>query len=226
MNWPLENGRELKTQSAPGSAGGFMHGGVGAQFNTRQSRGLTRLFRRQPLSPPSIGGSGRLGGFSLLEVILSLAILAGSLAALGEVVRQADRNASLSGDETQAQIIAASIMDDLLCGYRQLAAVSRNVYDPNLDEAWVFSIEIQTTQYTELLAVRVLVEQELDPQLQPVRFELVRWIMDPEALQQAAEQQAQQQEENESSSSGSSNGSSTTGSSTGSSSFGSGGGPP
>ena len=48
-------------------------------------------------------------GFSLLEVILSLAILAGSLAALGEVMRQGDRNASLSSDETQAQIVAARV---------------------------------------------------------------------------------------------------------------------
>ncbi len=40
------------------------------------------------------------GGFTLLEIILALAILAGSLAALGEVMRMADQNASLTRDET------------------------------------------------------------------------------------------------------------------------------
>ena len=57
-------------------------------------------------------------GFTLLEIILALAILAGSLAALGEVMRLADQNASLTEDETQAQILAASVMDELVAGCR------------------------------------------------------------------------------------------------------------
>jgi prepilin-type N-terminal cleavage/methylation domain-containing protein len=138
-------------------------------------------------------------GFSLLEVILSLAILAGSLAALGEVMRQADRNAALSGDETQAQIIASSIMDELIAGFRPMTAVGRNVYDPEIYPDWLFSIEIQNTQYTELLAIRVAVEQQVDAQLQPARFELVRWVANPEYMQPAEEEE----EESDSSSSGS-----------------------
>jgi type II secretion system protein I len=118
-------------------------------------------------------------GFSLLEVILSLAILAGSLAALGEVMRQGDRNASLSSDETQAQIIAASIMDELIAGSRPLTATDQEVYDPMIDPPWLFSVAIENTQYAELVAVQVLVELQMESQLRPPRFELVRWLMNP-----------------------------------------------
>lgn len=121
-------------------------------------------------------------GFSLLEVILALAILAGSLAALGQVMWQADRNAALSSDETQAQIIASSIMDELISGYRPATAVDRMVYDPNVDPPWVYSIAIENTTYPELVAIRVQVEQQLKAQLQPARFELVRWQVSPASM--------------------------------------------
>jgi general secretion pathway protein I len=159
-------------------------------------------------------------GFSLLEVILALAILAGSLAALGEVMRQADRNAALSSDETQAQIIASSIMDELISGYRPATAVNRAVYDPNVDPPWLYSIAIENTTYPELVAIRVQVEQQLEAQLQPARFELVRWQVNPEAMPSEVEEE--EETEAESSSSESSDSSS---SSSSSATGGSGGGP-
>jgi uncharacterized membrane protein YgcG len=147
-----------------------------------------------------------------------LAIFAGSLAALGEVMRQSDRNASLSSDETQAQIIAASIMDELIAGSRPATAVNRTIYNPDDDPPWLFSIAIENTSYAELVGVRVLVEQQLETQLRPAKFELVRWVMNPDFVAQKASQ-ADTSNSSSSSSSGSStsNGSSTTG--------GSGGGP-
>jgi type II secretion system protein I len=129
-----------------------------------------------------INGELRLapGAFTLLEVILALAILAGSLAALGEVMRMADRNAALTRDETQAQIVASSVMDELAAGARALAAVDRGVFDPEWDPQWLYSIATEPTAYAELLAVRVLVEQQLAAPLQPARFELTRWLPNPD----------------------------------------------
>ena len=63
-----------------------------------------------------------LFGFSLLEIVLALAILAGTLAALGEVMRSASQSAALASDETQAQLLAESVMAELLAGARPLTA--------------------------------------------------------------------------------------------------------
>jgi type II secretion system protein I len=117
--------------------------------------------------------------FTLLEIILSLAILAGALAALGEVMRLAERSASAAEDETQAQIHAASIMDELQAGSRELNAVSQSPLNTGDDPPWVFSIDMEQTQYDELVAVKVRVEQQMEARLQPASFELVRWLPNP-----------------------------------------------
>ncbi len=119
-------------------------------------------------------------GFTLLEIILSLAILAGSLAALGEVMRLADQNASNTRDETQAQILASSVMDELIAGVIPLGAVNQSPAAVESDPPWVYSIVLEQTGYAEMIGVRVLVEQQADPRLQPARFELVRWLPNPD----------------------------------------------
>jgi prepilin-type N-terminal cleavage/methylation domain-containing protein len=121
-------------------------------------------------------------GFSLLEIILALAILAGSLAALGEVMRLADQNSTLTRDESEAQILASTIMDELVAGARQLMAVSRTPLDYETELPWVYSIAVEQTGYNELVAVRVLVEQDLDARLQPARYELIRWFPNPDYI--------------------------------------------
>jgi type II secretion system protein I len=125
-------------------------------------------------------------GFTLLEIILALAILAGSLAALGEVMRLADQNASMTRDESQAQILASSVMDELVAGARELVAIDRGQFDFVTEPPWVYSVLIESTAYQELVAVRVLVEQDIDPRLQPARFALVRWLPNPDYIPPAA----------------------------------------
>jgi hypothetical protein len=132
--------------------------------------------------------------FTLLEIILALAILAGSLAALGEVMRLADQNAAMTRDETQAQILAASIMDELLAGARPLTAVTRQVFDPVWDPQWLYSVAWDQTALEELVLLRVVVEQQLEARLEPVRFELVRWLPNPDYVP-AETQQADESEQ-------------------------------
>jgi general secretion pathway protein I len=156
-------------------------------------------------------------GFTLLEIILSLAILAGALAALGEVMRSADQSATTAEDETQAQILAASVMDELVAGSRELTAANQVPFDTNQNPSWVYSIALEQTAYDELIAARVRVELQANAQLQPANFELVRWLPNPNYQSTSTDQQ--------SSSSTSSTSSGSSSSSTGSSSSGSGGQP-
>jgi prepilin-type N-terminal cleavage/methylation domain-containing protein len=142
----------------------------------RRSRTAIRYIRMRRLPQAPV----RRLAFTLLEVILALAILAGALAVLGEVMRLADQTASLTEGETHAQILAASLMDELASGARQLSAVSQASLDANADPPWLYSVSLEDTGFQELVGVRVLVEQQLDPRLQPARFELVRWMANPD----------------------------------------------
>ena len=147
-------------------------------------------------------------GFTLREIILSLAILAGALAALGEVMRSANLNAALAEDETRAQILAASIMDELAAGSRQLTAVQQTPLDTPDSPPWVYSIEIGQTQFDELVTVGVRVEQQVEARFQPARFELVRWMPNPDYVASTSQDASTSSSTTGSSSSSSSSGTS------------------
>lgn len=178
-----------------------------------------RCVRRQRRQPASVERRTRCclnsAGFSLLEIILALAILAGSLAALGEVMRLADQNASLARDESQSQILASSLLDELISGARQLMAVNQVPFEIDTSPPWLYSIALEQTGFSELVAVRILVEQKLDPNLQPARFELIRWLPNPDFI--AGGTDAESSSTTSSSSSSQSNGTGTSGSSGGAS---------
>lgn len=140
----------------------------------------TRFGRRLVSSPGSGQGGGVVLGFSLLEIVLALAILAGALAALGEVMRLGDQNAELARDETQAEMLADSVMSELVGGARLVGNVDASAFDLATEPQWLYSIVVEPTEYVELVAVRVSVTQDLPPELHPARCDLVRWFANPD----------------------------------------------
>ncbi len=148
-------------------------------------------------------------GFTLLEIILSLAILAGSLAALGEVLRLAAMNGQMAQDETQAQILAASVMDELLSGARAIETVNSLPFDLISEPPWTYSIALEQTDHQELILARIRVEQQLPDEKQPPHFELIRWLPNPDYIPATAGE--------DTSTSGTSSTSTTSGQSSGSS---------
>ncbi len=147
-------------------------------------------------------------GFTLLEIILALAILAGSLTALGEVMRLADQSASLTEGESQAQILAASVMDELLSGARQLETVSQATLVSDADPPWLYSIETDKTNLDAIISVRITIEQKLDTRLQPAHFDLTRYMPNPDYTPPNANTQSSSSSTSSTSSSGSSSNSS------------------
>ncbi len=118
-------------------------------------------------------------GFTLLEVILALAILAGSVAVLGELMGIAGRHAREVQAETQAQLFAASVMDEMLAGLTEVAQVSAQPLDTTDTVPWIYSVNISTTTIVGLSSIEVIVEQDLEPQFNPVRYRLVCYYSAP-----------------------------------------------
>jgi len=159
-------------------------------------------------------------GFTLLEVILALAIFAGSLAVIGELVRLGGRNARDARDLTQAQLLCESTMAEVAAGLIPAQAVAGTPCEASPD--WAYSIEIGSTEAAGVLSVRVTVAPTEKSTRPGVQFSLVRWLVDPEQVA-AAEEEAQEKAETAAAAkASSSSGSSSTSGSGGGASSGSG----
>jgi type II secretory pathway pseudopilin PulG len=133
-------------------------------------------------------------GFTLLEIVLSLATLAGAVAILGEVMRSAGRSAADAQAETRAQLLACSLMDEMVTGVIQPTEQSRVALDVDDNVPWVYSVTFATTPIENLMSVDLVVEQDLEPQFNPVKFRLVRWLP---SIAEAAEEDEEEAEESE-----------------------------
>ncbi len=95
---------------------------------------------------------------------------------LGEVMQMATRHAVEARAETQAQMLAASVMDQIISGAIDATGATRQPLEVDDATQWVYSITIGTSDLTGIMPVEVLVEQDLEPQLTPVKFRLFRWL--------------------------------------------------
>ncbi len=123
------------------------------------------------------------GAFTLLEVILALAILAGALATLGELIRNAVRNADGARDLMRAELLAETIMSQVQSGELALGAASSTPCDD--DPNYVYSIDVDSTpeSLTALTKVTVTVNRDVAAEAKPETFTLTKWIIDPSQLQ-------------------------------------------
>ena len=171
---------------------------------------------------PHMRRAGARGGFTLLEVILSLAIFAGALAVIGELVRLGGRNARDTRDLTQAQLLCDSTMAEIAAGLIPAEAVTGTPCEANPD--WSYSVEVAATDTTNLLSVRVTVTPTEAATRPGVQFSLVRWLVDPEQVAAAQQEAAEKAEADAAAKSSSSSGTSGTssGASSGSASQGAG----
>jgi prepilin-type N-terminal cleavage/methylation domain-containing protein len=132
----------------------------------------------------------RAAAFTLLEVILALAVLGGALAIFGEVMHIANRNALDAQAETQAQVLAESVMDEVLAGLIDASNASRQPLETDDAANWLYSITVGTTDVEGVLPLEIVVEQDLEPRLNPVKFRLVRWIPSAAETDENAEEAA------------------------------------
>ncbi len=134
---------------------------------------------------PHPKGEGKRAGFSLLEVILALAILCGAMAALGELARQGMRSAAYVRDMAQAQLLCESKLSQIAAGIELPEPVAgayfapEDLVDPYDETGWYYTIETADVEEPGVIAVMVTVGQDLPPAKRPARFTLARWIVDP-----------------------------------------------
>lgn len=114
-------------------------------------------------------------GFSLLEVILAIAILGGSMVVIGHgffLGYRSVRNARMIGTGNR---LADSAMAEIAAGAVEPSSVSSKPIVG--EEGWTYSIEVENAPVPGLLSTVVTVE---NTRFQPnVRVSLTRLIIDP-----------------------------------------------
>jgi type II secretion system protein I len=125
--------------------------------------------------------------FSLLEVILAIAILTTAVAMLGECLRTAMRSAQSARNTTKAELFCESKLAELVAGILPAESVAdaqiEEVFDDS-DVGWLYSIDVLPLDELGLLEATVTVRQDLPDNLHPARVSLTRWIVDPSVAQQ------------------------------------------
>jgi prepilin-type N-terminal cleavage/methylation domain-containing protein len=114
--------------------------------------------------------------FTLLEVILSLVILGAALAIFGEVMQLANQNAADARAETQAQLLASSLMDEILAGSIDDSPANRQPLEVDDEVRWIYSVSTGTATVEVVYPLVVEVEQDVEAKFNPVKYRLVRWL--------------------------------------------------
>jgi hypothetical protein len=119
-------------------------------------------------------------GLSLMEAMLSLAILGGALAAIGELIRLGARAAEEARDLTKAQLICDSIMGEVVAGIAKPTAATRQ--ECPTDPGFVYTLQTASASVPDLLHVKLTIERQADIKInnpRGLKYSIERMLPDP-----------------------------------------------
>ena len=119
----------------------------------------------------------RRAGFSLLEVMLATGFLLAGVIVLGKLGAMGRHNATSARDLATAQQICQRLLDRVLIGVLPVEPIEEAQVEDQ--PGWQYSIEVEQVGQTDLVSVRVTVEQEERDDARwkrPRRFTLTRWV--------------------------------------------------
>ncbi len=122
-------------------------------------------------------------GFSLLEILLALAILGGSLAVLSQIVGIGGDSASSARDLAFCRLLCqAKLAETLVSGLTPVAVPSTPIAAPDQssDTPFFYTLELAPAPVQGMLALRVSVQAMTSDQSMPTAtYSITRWIIDP-----------------------------------------------
>jgi len=139
--------------------------------------GQGRKGRQKRIGPPADSRHPGRGGFSLLEVLMAMGILLGCVIVLTELAAIGRAHATDAEILAKAQLLCQTRLNEMLAGAQPVMPVQ----DRTLDEepGWEYSVKVDSVPYPGLVAVRVVVAQDVPEGQRGKRFSLVRWTRDP-----------------------------------------------
>ncbi|MFN0050669.1 MAG: prepilin-type N-terminal cleavage/methylation domain-containing protein [Planctomycetales bacterium] len=132
-------------------------------------------------------------GFSLFEVLISLAIFVVSAAAIGQLISTGVRGAMHGRLQTQAVIRCESKMSEIVAGITPLQAASEVAYPD--DSSWKWSAVVSSGPHPDLYVVEVTAAHPASGNLSEMSYTMTRLVRDPGVVLQMMQEQQQAEEE-------------------------------
>lgn len=124
-----------------------------------------------------------LRGLSLFEVLLSLAIFAVALAAVGQAIANGSRAATRCRLQTQATLRCQSKLAELMSGAEPLTPTENAPFDDDRD--WRWSLDVDESGTDHLARLRLTVQRLGRTRASAASFTLTQLIRDPKRLRTA-----------------------------------------
>lgn len=125
-------------------------------------------------------------GVTLYEVVLSLAIFAGSMAALAQGIAVGSRAAVKAHLQTQAILNCESKLSEVLAGVEPMQAVDGVPLSPGHDD-WTWSLRTGEGPHPDLLVLELSVQHRDGSSAVNAEYSVTRLIRDPSVLADSAE---------------------------------------
>ena len=125
-------------------------------------------------------------GFSLLEILLALAILGGSLAILSRIVETGTSAAIEARALAEARLVCQTKLTEILLDTRSgntpqsVVTVPVDSFDDTSTASLNYSVEVLPQPIENVMAIRVTVAvQSADAKATIASYSLTRWLVDP-----------------------------------------------
>lgn len=137
--------------------------------------------QRAPRQPDSLRE-----GFTLLEVVIAVAVLLGAITALFQLINLGHRSSLQGQFRSDAVLIAELKMNEAVGGVTELISTTEEEIEEYPD--WLWSMSVEDTSQEGLLQVTVIVRRDAEPN-QPNaahEYSMTRYLRDPQLFLDAA----------------------------------------
>ena len=112
--------------------------------------------------------------FTLLEIVLAIGLAATAIALLAQLVDQGNRAAASSRDQSQAMLIAQSLMSEFTSGIAEPMSTS-GVWE--MDDLWTYDVVVALNGSQTINVITVTVSQNIE--VSPASFTMTQWLAIP-----------------------------------------------
>lgn len=131
-------------------------------------------------------------GLTLFEVLISLVIFIGAMAAIGQLVANGVRAALQARFQTQAAMMCEAKLAEVVAGVVPLTQGQATYPD---DPNWFWSVALTAAQVPGLMRVEVTVQRQGTNSKGKVAFTMARYVRDPQIYVAAEEEAARIEQE-------------------------------